>query len=495
MLGVLKSVSKHSIIYGIGDLLGKGLSLILLPLYLHYLSPEEYGTLDLLDMTTYIVSILLAVGIAQAVMRYYFEYQDQERRDQVVSVALISLWVMAIISMPLLWYKSDFFSNLVFDSPDYTRLFTIIFASMVVGLINEIPRTLMRVKQQSVTFITISIIRMLIAITLNVLFVVKYRWGVEGVLIGNLTAQIVIGAIMTVWILKQIKLSWSYPLLKEMVRYSFPLAWTWLAMFLLNYGDRFLLQKLAGLYEVGIYSLAYKFGMLANMLILNPFMQTWFPKQFEIANEPDARKTYGMVFTYFMFVMVFCSLGITVLIKDTVILMASEDYYSAVPYVPVILLAYLAYGIYNFVQFGVHFEKKTRYLGITTVIVAIINIGLNFILIPRLGIWGATIATGVSFALLPGIIFPISQKLYHIPYEYFRVTKLLAVAGVMFYLATLISFDSIILTLIVKFIFALCYPLALYFTRFYSAQEKITIGGFVRQGLGLVSRRLRGSNG
>lgn len=495
MFNVLKSVSKHTIIYGIGDMLGKGLSLILLPLYLRYLNPEEYGTLDLLDMTTYIVSILLAVGISQAVMRFYFEYQEKECRDRVVSVAMLSLWGISLTALPILWLNADFFSNLVFDSPDYKHYFVIIFSSMVVGLINEVPRSLMRIKQQSITYITVSIIRMSIAFTLNILFVVKFEMGIKGVLFGNLISQLVIGAIMSIWVLRQIKLSWSFKLLKSLVSYSFPLAWTWIAMFVLNYGDRFLLQKLAGLYEVGLYSLAYKFGMLANMLILYPFMQTWFPKQFEIANEPDSNKTYAQVFTYFTFVMIFCSLGIMILAHDTVRIIGAEDYHDATPFVPVILLAYLAYGIYNFVQFGIHYKKKTKYLGLSTLLVAVINVCLNLLLIPKLKIWGATIATGVSFVLLPIIIFPISQRLYHIPYQYVRLLKLLIVAGLLYYLTSLIHLGTPIADLLVKLPIALSYPLALYLTGFYTDQEKNKVVEITRQLVRLITKWVRGNSG
>jgi len=153
MFSVIKSLAKHSVIYGLGDLLSKSIGFILIPVYTHYLSTEEYGTLELLDLTSYIIGLLLAMGIAQSVVRYYYEYEDKKQKNGVISVAMLTIWAVSIVVLFVLFYFSGNISNIVFKSPDYSHLFNIIFITMVINLSNEIPTTLLRIQQRSVFFV------------------------------------------------------------------------------------------------------------------------------------------------------------------------------------------------------------------------------------------------------------------------------------------------------------------------------------------------------
>jgi len=257
-------------------------------------------------------------------------------------------------------------------------------------------------------------------------------------------------------------------------------------MFFLHFGDRFLLKHLDSLESVGIYSLAYKFGMMANVLVLSPFMMTWAPKRFEIFKDPDARETYSHIFTYFMIAYMYVSLGIAVLIKDVITIVSVPEYYSAYQYVPVILSAYIFYGVYSYVQFGVLLKKKTKYLGVSSLIVGALNIWLNFVLIPKYGIWGSALATILSFFLLAVVIYPIAQRLYRIPYQGWRLLKLTLMAVAIYFGTTLIDLEPALLSLAVKFVIAVAYPFTLYLIGFYTADELRRIGDMRREIFGLV---------
>jgi len=472
MYSVIKSLAKHSVIYGLGDFLSKSIGFILIPVYTHYLSTAEYGTLELLDLTSYIIGLLLAMGIAQSVVRYYYEYEDQERKNQVISIAMITIWTVSIVVLCILFYFSGNISNIVFKSPDYSHLLNIIFITMVINLSNEIPTTLLRIQQRSVFFVIVSLSRLVINLVLNILFIVHFEMGVLGILYGGLIASAVTGVFLTIYTLRQTGITYSKNITMAMLKYGLPLVGSWFGMFILNFGDRFLLQRMTSLSDVGIYSLAYKFGMLPNVLVLGPFQRIWAPKQFEVVKEPDAKPTYGLVFTYFIFVQLFIGLGILVLIRDVITIIADPEYHSAHQYVSLILISYLFYGAYAFTQFGILLKKKTKYLGITALIGAALNVSLNLLLIPRLQTWGAAIATVSSFAFLFICVFPIAQHLYRIPYEYGRLLKMILTAVGLYILAYYINPENIYVSLIVKFVIALCYPLVLYVIGFYTRTER-----------------------
>jgi O-antigen/teichoic acid export membrane protein len=90
MFDIVKNLTKHSLIYGLSGILSRSIGFLLIPLYTHYLTPADYGTLELLDLTSYIIGMLAAMGISNSVMRFYYEFSEQEMKDQVISVALIT---------------------------------------------------------------------------------------------------------------------------------------------------------------------------------------------------------------------------------------------------------------------------------------------------------------------------------------------------------------------------------------------------------------------
>lgn len=472
MFSVIKNVSKHTIIYGMGDMLAKSIGFFLIPLYTHYLNTEQYGALELLDLTTYIVGLLLAMGIAQSVVRYYFEYEDTKRRGQVISVAMISIWAVSLVALAALITFSRDVSGIVFGGPDYYKYFNIIFITMVINLSNEIPMTLLRIEQKSVFFVSVSMAKLAISLTLNIVFIVYFGMGIMGILLAGLIASSLVGVFLTVYILNRVKLSYPIDIMKAMLGYSIPLIGSWAGMFVLHFGDRFLLQRLDSLDSVGIYALAYKFGMMGNTLILTPFLMTWAPKRFEIVKQPDAKKVYAHVFTYFCLIQLFVSLGIAVLIRDVIGVVAEEGYRTAYLYTPAILLAYIFYGSYSYVQFGVLLKKKTKYLGISSIFVAVANIGLNYWLIPIMGIWGVTLVTVISFGLLVGIIFPFAQRLYHIPYQWGRLLKMAIVTGVLYLIAGQVNPDNVAVSMLVKFLIAFSFPFVLYLIGFFTKEER-----------------------
>ena len=89
MFEEVKSVTKHFLVYGVGNVLSKIAGFILIPVYTHYLATSEYGTLELLELTTYVVGMFLAVGISESVMRFYYDSDEPDKRLEVVSTALL----------------------------------------------------------------------------------------------------------------------------------------------------------------------------------------------------------------------------------------------------------------------------------------------------------------------------------------------------------------------------------------------------------------------
>jgi O-antigen/teichoic acid export membrane protein len=490
MFSIVKNITKHSLIYGLSSILSRSIGFLLIPLYTHYLTPADYGTLELLDLTSYIVGMLAAMGISNSVMRFYFEYTEQEKKDQVISVALIAAWVIALVFFVISYIFAKNISTLVFESPDYFRMFQIIFASMVFNLSNGIPLTVLRIQEKSVLFITFNFIKTALTLILNVLFIVYFEMGVMGILWSGFIVTGGMGIYLLIYQFSKIKISFSFDLLMPMLKYGIPLAWSTFGMFVVNFADRFFLQRLTTMNELGLYSLAYRFGFLPSIIVMVPFMLVWAPKRFDLVKEPNAKTIYSTIFTYLAFLLIYTGLGICLLIKDVIIIVADPEYFQAYKYVGVILSSYILNGAVLYVQFGIHLRKKTRYLAYATLMTAGINIIANVLLIPVLHAWGAALATLVSYMFLLAYTFIVSQKLYDVPYEYGRIIKLTVLAIAMFTIGIQINPSSVAVSMTVKFLMAFSFPFVLYLFKFYTAEEKAKISQIFGQIYGLVKSKI-----
>lgn len=471
MQNVLKSVAKHSAIYGIGDMLNRAISFFLLPLYTHYLSPKQYGILEMLDLTNYIIGMFLAMGISQSVVRFYHEYPDEGKKKLVLSTGAIAIWILSAAWLCGLLFATEEVSSLVFRTPEYHSMFAIIFVNLVLGLGNEIPMTYLRIKERSLVFICISFVRLLLTLSLNILFIVKYDMGPTGVLLGGTISSAAVSLLLVPYFLRQVGTGFSPALAWPMFKYGFPLIGNWVGLFAVHYGNRFVLQHLASLTDVGVYSLAYKFGMIPNMVILSPFWMIWSPKQFEVAKEPNAGEIFASIFTYFALVQTFFILCLSATVVDIIRIITDPAYHDAGRLVPILLASYFFFGAHSFTQFGLLYRKRTKVLGALTLALGGINVGLNWLLVPRFGLWGSTCITLATLFLLFAAVTFLAQRQYPIRYETGRLAKMALTALVLFGAAWTIDIPNIYLSLAAKAAVALLFPFALYLLRFYHPRE------------------------
>lgn len=459
----------------------KLVAFILIPLYTHYISTEEYGALELINLCSYIVGFIIAMGISQSVVRFYFDFEEEEKRQEVISVALISVWILTGLGFLLLYTTSDLFSSAIFQSEEYTGLFQIMFATLALTTSNEIPLDYMRIKQESIRYISVSMVRVFFTLCLNILFIVHYGLGIKGILFGTLLANLIVGVYLVFFILRRIRLSYSFPLLQSMLAYSLPLIWSWVGGFLMHFSDRFLLQRLANLSDVGVYALGYKFALLLNVLVYAPFSRTWAPKQFEIGNEPDAPKTFSVIFTYLCFLQFLVTLGISVIIPDLLRIISEESYHEAARYVPLLLIAYNFNGAYHFIQFGLLQKKRTGILALATFGCGILNVAANFYLIPSLGPWGATLTTFFTFGLLFFITYILAQRLFYIPLEFRRLGTMIATGIVLYFALDMLELENPYLGVLTRGLGACLFPVVLFPLGFYRPEEKERILSFLQK--------------
>ncbi len=478
----LKSILRHSFLYGLANWVRPLLSLLLLPLYIKRLSVEQYGDYGLFVQTTEFIGLLIGMRFDLTLTRLYFERKDDAARSRVVFTAFA--WLVGLAaggaaigalvapSLVTLVFAKSATGGSSLDPDLYAHYFRLSFVTLFFQLAAQVPSAYARILKKSAFFSAVSVLALILGLTLNIWFVAGLDLNLLGIFYSGLAVNAFLFVVLGLFMAKSVRPSLSLHDWRDLNRMSLPLLPGSIAVFVLTFGDQFIINYLQGREGVGVYRVAYKFGLLVSYVVTQPFMQFWRVRMYEIYERGRAEKAYRKVLTLFAFLIVFVALVLSVSIHDVFrIIEAEPDWLRAAPLVPVLAAAYVFAGMRYHVEVGIFLMKKTRLASYVTVSAAILNVGLNFVLVPPLGAMGAALATLASFVYMLLLSYFYSNRLFHVNYEFGRISKSLIAALFLFTVATSVQLDSPFLSLVFRLLVALSYPFILYFMRFYREEE------------------------
>jgi O-antigen/teichoic acid export membrane protein len=467
----LKKLLKHTTIYGVGGLLGKLAGFLLIPFYTHYLSPAQYGTLELLDLSLSLTAIILNVVVAAPLVRFFYDYEDDTERRRVVSTALLaSAFGALLISAGGVIFANQL-SVLILKAPGLGLYFRVISASFFLMCVNAVAWNYLRARERSTLIVSVNLASLVVTLSLNIFFIAGLHMGVLGVLCSGLIGHLLNTSIIGTCTLRFSGIHFDAAKMAAMAKFGAPMIISSLGAFVLNFSDRFFLQHYRTLADVGVYALGYKFGFILNFLLIQPFFMIWPPRLYALAKQDDARETVSRVGTYFSLILTVGVLAISATIRDVIKVIASPDYQAAYRVVPLIALAYLCQGMTSFFQVPLFLEKRTSYIALTGCACGVLNIVFNWSLIPRFGAMGAAWATLLSFAASAAMAYIISQQIYRVPYRLARLCMPVAAAAALYFASDIVDISSPYLSAAVKVMFVPAFLLAIYVIGFFDEKE------------------------
>jgi O-antigen/teichoic acid export membrane protein len=470
MFNQLLRLSKHSMIYGLGATVSQIIGFFLLPVYTRYLTPSDYGILEIFTTTQGILSIIFVMGLGTSLFMVYYNCEEVNRKN-IISTALIFLTFFTLLFTFFLIKISGECSQVFFHSTQYAFYFQVVFLTLFFDTAIGTALSVFRAKEEPKKYALISIIRILLVIVLNMYYVVILKKGVLGILESSLVTAGLLYFLLIPSIIKNSGLKFSVIYLKEMISFGLPLVPASLGSLILTASDRYFLYYLSTSQELGLYSLGYKFGMVIQGLIVGPFSLAWGPFFWSIAKQNNCKEIYSSVLTYFVLLTMSAVLCLSIFSKDLLRIMTTPLFHEAYKVIPIIALSYLLYGCYFILSTGFNLAKKTKYSPIIVGITATINLGLNYLLIPSYGMFGAAVATLVSYIILCINSFILSRNYYHIKYEWYRVAKIFFCAILVYEISSYIDLDSMIFSILLKTFTLLLYPILLYFLNFFKQEE------------------------
>lgn len=472
MIKHFKRLANQIAVYGLGDIISKIAAILILPIFSHYLSPADYGVVAILTVTNSLIIGLTDLGLTNGVFRFFYD-EEEKNRGKLISTAQIACatipFILAIVAM--IFAKP--ISLALLGTDRYAYLVAINFLSIPLNIISTVPLARLRMEERAKLYSTITISKIIVGILLNVVLVVLFSRGVAGLIEGQLITALVFAVIIGIYSLIFNGVSFSRPLFSKMFIFGFPFVLSLTAFWVMDWADRFILQRMTNLSEVGLYNLGYALGM-AIMLPVGAFATAWPPFYMSISKQENAKQIYSLVLTYYSLAIGFMVLLLAVFSRDYFVLTTPSIYHSAYIVVPLIALAYALKGHFLIGSVGSFLEKRPILQVWAEIGAVIINVILMIILIPFIGRMGAAWATIAAYIFLPLAIIALTHKFYTVNYEYGRIIKI-TLTGLLLYLACEFIYAPGFANIVIRLGIILCYPLILYIMGFFAKNELSTV--------------------
>lgn len=447
MFTLIRRLLRHSAVYGLGHVLSRVVSFILLPYLTHALTPDQYGAVTLLYTFISIVLVLYVYGADIAFLRFYILEKDETRQKQIFGTVFWASAATSVLFSILIVLSTRWISSIVFEDPgsigtSTTYLIILCTGIMVTDTLGMYPYLWLRAVEKSVPFIALKVMGVVVHVTLTYVFLSVLRRGVEGIFEANLIASAFQFIFLWPVIVRHTRFTINWKHFGEFFRFGLPNMPSQLFVMIVELSDRKILELLLGLSIVGIYSAGYKLGLFMAVITMG-FRFAWHPFFLSIADRPDAKQTFARVFTYYLLVTgtIFLALAFAVepLMKTNLPVLGTlieKRYWAGLKVFPVILLAHICNGAYANFMVGVFLEKKMGLMPLVTGAAAIVNLGVNFLFIPVFGMMAAAWATFLAYFTIAALLYVLIQPHYHINYEWKRVGILLGCGATVYLIST-----------------------------------------------------------
>ncbi len=471
MLSDFINLGKHSAIYGLSNALCSAIGFFLIPLYTKSLTPAEYGVWELFFVTIIFLPLVLELGLGSALFKAVL-FDSTEKEHSLISTAFLFIAGLSTAVLCLLYLNANWISAVLIGVPEYAPLFELVLLVVFFNVLAIIPMSALRIREQSVKYGLMNLGKFITGLGLNIYYIAFLGKGVEGIVYANIIQSALFVICLLIICRDCLGFSFSTTALAEMLRFGMPLVLTSISFVILNMSDRYFLRFYVGIEELGLYSIGYKIGMAMNMVV-GSIQIAWPATMYKVAKQKNGGEFFARSLTYVTLLLMSIWLVISLFTREIFITFTSPAYYAAQGVVPLVLLSYFMVGIYYLTAIGTNVKHKTHYLAFAATAACGVNLLLNYLLIPRFGMYGAAAATVFSFFIMTVISCSASVRLFPVSYEWLKIGKIIAVAFILLGVSKISAPESTILAILMKMAFLILFPMLLNWLRVFNITEII----------------------
>ena len=389
-----ESLAKNTLILSLGTIIPKITSFITLPIITCYLTKNEIGFNELIMMFSILMLPVATLQIQTAAFRFLIDVRDDEEEiKKIISSIIAFTFITSLIALVVVFlclYKEDIYLRFLICLYYLSDIFA--------NTLRQICRGLGKNGEYSKSIIVSSFSTLVFIIAL--VFILS--WGLIGVVASSFLSSF----IAFIYLFFKIKLyrffSMSFfnkEILKKMLSYTIPLIPNSISGWLMRLADRLVVTVFMGVSANAVYSLACKIPNLIDNL-QNTFVLAWQENASIVSKDSDAGEYYTRVF-HMLFNLITGSLGLLIAISPVLFkLLIKGDYEEAYFQMPILFMAMFFLSLSTFLG-GIYLAfKKTKSIGLTTTVAAVINLVFDISLIRYLGLYAASISTMLAYIFL-----------------------------------------------------------------------------------------------
>ncbi|MCM1132935.1 MAG: oligosaccharide flippase family protein [Ruminococcus flavefaciens] len=389
-----KNFAKSTFILAFGTFLPKFASFITLPIYTGYLTKEEYGTYDLITILCTLLLPIATLQIQSAVFRFLIDNRDKNEEKKAIITTLFAFVVpVSVVVLTVLFfvlYKLDILLRLL--------IVVYYFADILLVVTRQVARGMSKNHMYSVSAVINSFLNM----GLVVLFLMGFKSGLNG-LVASLTIATTVSFLYIFIALK----TWRYidvktlnkQLFKEIISYAWPMVPNSISLWIMRLSDRLIISAVMGTAANAVYAVANKIPTLLQ-LAQNTFSMAWQESASLTVKDSDAEKYYSDMFKTLYRVMA----GFTALLLgfQPIIfkILIKGEYEESYIHISILTMGLFFSNIATYLG-GIYVANmRTKSIGVTTVIAAVLNFLINIVFINFIGIFAASLSTAISYFFL-----------------------------------------------------------------------------------------------
>jgi O-antigen/teichoic acid export membrane protein len=434
MREALKRLTSESAVYGLGQVGGRAVQFLMVPILTRALTRDVYGVGDLVMAYAQTVVLLLVFGMDSALVRFFYQEPDREARRRMVTTSLLFRVALVLVAVAFLAPLAPRLAPGLMGSAVYGKYLLIGALTLPFTLLALFMNDVLRVTFQPLKFITVNLAQTVVTAAVSLWLVLQHHLGVAGVLYGKLAGDAAAALLGLVLIRLSLTRAFDLEVLKRMLRFGWPIVPAAFCYGIIGAADRFFLQRARGLADVGTYAVAVKFFAVA-MMGVSAFSLAFFPFAHARSQEPGAPRLYARVFSLYMAAAGFLGILVGGFAPEIVAVAVPPEYRDAARPALLLTFAAVAYGAYYVSCLGIQLSLKTALLGVTAALAAVIAVAANALLVPRYGPMGAAAATWLGNVVLAVATYLVAQSVHRLPFRGGKIAGLYALALALTFIA------------------------------------------------------------
>lgn len=474
----IKSLAKDTAIYGMSSIVGKFLNWCLTPLYTYVLVTDQYGIFTQFYALTALMLVLLTYGMETGFFRFANDI-DKGEPQTVYSTCMASIGTTTLLFTTLAILFLNPIANLLeaAQHPEYVLMLILIISLDVLA---TLPFAYLRYQKRPLRFAFLKLLNIALNIGFNLFFLVVcpvihqshpdwISWfyipdyGVGYILVSNVLSSFIQLLTLTPEIIK-IRWQFRYSLLKEILRYSFPLLILGLAGMMNQHLDKLIYPFLFDDHEyamgqLGIYGANTKIAVVMVMFT-QAFRYAYDPFIFARSKGEDKRTTYALAMKFFIIVDLLIFLAVMFYL-DIIRYFVNPDYFAGLNIVPIVMLADLFSGVFFNLSLWYKLTDRTQWGVYFSLVGLVIIVTMNVCLVPRYGYVASAWAAFACYFVMMFLSWLFGQRYYPIRYNLKGIGKYVGLALILYGIAAWVKIDHLALRLGFRTVLLIIYAIYL----------------------------------